>query len=58
MYHPCAPAEHVAKLRELARGCLQKHILTPYPKLTKEEVSVCVGGGHGAHSCLVALTCH
>lgn len=38
LYHPCAPPKQIAELRDLAKGCLQKHIITPYPQLTKEEV--------------------
>lgn len=38
LYHPCAPEEQVLKLKELAKSCLRRHIITPYPNLTRNEV--------------------
>ncbi|XP_078598720.1 uncharacterized protein LOC144874447 [Branchiostoma floridae x Branchiostoma japonicum] len=33
LYHPCASPAQVEKLKRLARGCLRRHIITPYRKL-------------------------
>ncbi|KAI8502840.1 hypothetical protein Bbelb_195420 [Branchiostoma belcheri] len=33
LYHPCASPAQVSKLKHLARGCLRRHIITPYRKL-------------------------
>lgn len=38
LYHPCTPVEQVNGLREVARSCLWKHLLTPYPHLSPEQV--------------------
>ncbi|XP_050025741.1 uncharacterized protein [Dermacentor andersoni] len=37
LYHPCAPRWFVEKLRKLVRGCLRKHIITPYRQLTLQR---------------------
>lgn len=36
LYHPCADATEVAKLRAIVTSCLRRHIITPYDKLPKE----------------------
>ena len=38
LYHPCAPEEQVLKLKELAKSCLRRHVITPYLNLTSNEV--------------------
>ena len=38
LYHPCTPLEQVDTLKSLARSCLWRHIVTPYPHLTTEKV--------------------
>lgn len=35
LYHPCADAGEIEKLRQIVKGCLRRHIITPYNKLTK-----------------------
>ncbi|XP_041097201.1 tumor protein p53-inducible protein 13 [Polyodon spathula] len=35
LYHPCAPPSLRASLSALARSCLFKHIVTPFPGLTR-----------------------
>ncbi|XP_030831549.1 uncharacterized protein LOC105441222 [Strongylocentrotus purpuratus] len=37
LYHPCADMSEVTRFRRIARGCLRKHIITPYKELTKER---------------------
>lgn len=36
LYHPCADEREVTRLRRIAKGCLRKHIITPYKELTRE----------------------
>ncbi|CAH1231293.1 Hypp377 [Branchiostoma lanceolatum] len=38
LYHPCASSAQVQKLKRLARGCLRRHIITPYRKLEPTRV--------------------
>ena len=38
LYHPCAHHEMVNRLRELVTGCVRKHIITPYAKLSTTRV--------------------
>ena len=40
LYHPCAPEEQVMKLKELAKSCLRRHVITPYLNITKNEVDL------------------
>ncbi|KAK6475541.1 tumor protein p53-inducible protein 13-like [Huso huso] len=35
LYHPCAPPSLRASLSALARSCLFKHVVTPFPRLTR-----------------------
>ncbi|MGH0186604.1 UNVERIFIED_CONTAM: hypothetical protein FKN15_021806 [Acipenser sinensis] len=35
LYHPCAPPSLRASLSALARSCLFKHVVTPFPGLTR-----------------------
>ncbi|GAV04227.1 hypothetical protein RvY_14539 [Ramazzottius varieornatus] len=35
LYHPCANMVQVDKLRTLVRGCLRRHLITPYNKLPR-----------------------
>lgn len=37
LYHPCANRNEVAKLKTLVKGCLYRHIITPYENLTSER---------------------
>ncbi|XP_055352738.1 uncharacterized protein LOC129598730 isoform X1 [Paramacrobiotus metropolitanus] len=36
LYHPCADPVQVEKLRSIVTGCIRRHIITPYNKLSKE----------------------
>ncbi len=38
LYHPCAPADQVLTLKDLARQCLWKHLVTPYLDLDPTHV--------------------
>lgn len=40
LYHPCADAAEVNKLRAVVTGCLRRYIITPYDKLPKQAVSI------------------
>ncbi|KAJ8312339.1 hypothetical protein KUTeg_009712 [Tegillarca granosa] len=37
LYHPCADKEQIELLKQLARNCLRKHIITPYNKLQRSR---------------------
>jgi hypothetical protein len=37
LYHPCVNQNDLEKLRALVKGCLFRHIITPYTNLTKER---------------------
>jgi len=37
LYHPCADSTEVDKLKQLVRGCIRKHVITPYNKLPMEQ---------------------
>ncbi|XP_043223745.1 uncharacterized protein LOC122382458 isoform X1 [Amphibalanus amphitrite] len=37
LYHPCADSTEVDKLKQLVRGCIRRHIITPYNKLSLER---------------------
>ena len=39
LYHPCANQLEVQKLKELVKGCLRRHIITPYNLLNEDRVS-------------------
>jgi len=39
LYHPCAPLDQIAALKQLAHSCLWKHVITPYPHLNRTQVS-------------------
>lgn len=39
LYHPCADEVEIKKLKDLARSCLRKHIITPYRPLGTEKVT-------------------
>lgn len=45
LYHPCAPQEQVIALKHLARSCLWKSVITPYPHLTKDQPLALVAWG-------------
>ncbi|KAH7955959.1 hypothetical protein HPB52_005286 [Rhipicephalus sanguineus] len=45
LYHPCAPAWFVEKLRKLVRDCLRKHIITPHRRLSLERPLALVAWG-------------
>jgi len=35
LYHPCAEANLIDEFRSIVSGCLRKHVITPYTKLSK-----------------------
>lgn len=37
LYHPCANKNQVEKLKKIVKGCLFKHIITPYKNLTSDR---------------------
>lgn len=37
LFDPCADYEQIELLKSLARGCLRKHIITPYKNLPPGE---------------------
>lgn len=37
LYHPCVNQNDLEKLRALLKGCLFRHIITPYAKLTNDR---------------------
>lgn len=37
LYHPCVDQTELNKLRKLVKQCIYRHIITPYPQLTKER---------------------
>jgi Protein of unknown function (DUF3105) len=43
LYHPCADHEQVALLKKTIKGCLFRHIITPYLNLTQERPIAVVG---------------
>lgn len=45
LYHPCADSSEVDKMREVATGCLRKHIITPYKLLPPETPFAAVSWG-------------
>jgi len=45
LYHPCADYQEVEKLRQLVRGCIRKHVITPYPQLSAERPLALVAWG-------------
>ncbi|XP_037093288.1 uncharacterized protein LOC119113072 [Pollicipes pollicipes] len=45
LYHPCADYEAVAELRQLVRGCIRKHVITPYPALSAARPLALVAWG-------------
>ena len=40
LYHPCAPLEQVMTLKDIAKSCLRKHIITSYPELSIDKVQM------------------
>lgn len=45
LYHPCAPTWFVQKLRTIVKGCLRKHIITPYKHLSLKRPLALVAWG-------------
>jgi Protein of unknown function (DUF3105) len=43
LYHPCAEPSQVEQLKKLIKGCLYRHVLTPYVNLTEERPIAVVG---------------
>ncbi|CAB0038831.1 unnamed protein product [Trichogramma brassicae] len=39
LYHPCANKMEVEKLKKIVKGCLRRHIITPYNLLDDDRVS-------------------
>lgn len=40
LYHPCAYPSEVDRLRNLVRGCVGKHVITPSTYLSPERVMI------------------
>lgn len=40
LYHPCANPLEVKRLKSLIKGCLRRHIITPYNLLEEDRVSL------------------
>lgn len=40
LYHPCANKNEVQLLRKIVKGCLYRHIITPYNLLPQERVRI------------------
>lgn len=38
LYNPCAPKDQIEKFKKLAKGCLRRHVITPYKKLPNNEL--------------------
>ncbi|PAV80467.1 hypothetical protein WR25_15970 [Diploscapter pachys] len=38
LYHPCADPNEVSYLRKIVAGCLYRHVITPYKKLSRDKV--------------------
>jgi hypothetical protein len=36
LYHPCADPNQVGMLRRIVKGCLHRHVITPYKELPAE----------------------
>lgn len=43
LYHPCADPQQVEKMKGLIKGCLFRHVITPYLNLTQERPLALVG---------------
>jgi hypothetical protein len=45
LYHPCTPLDQVSQLKQLARSCLWRHFVSPYPLLDPEWPMAVVSWG-------------
>ncbi|CAJ0942064.1 unnamed protein product, partial [Mesorhabditis belari] len=45
LYHPCTDLEELQKLRHLVTGCLWRHIVTPYNRLSEQRPLALVAWG-------------
>jgi len=45
LYHPCTHPATVDKLRRIVRGCIRKHIITPYTNLPEDRPLALVAWG-------------
>ncbi len=45
LYHPCAHNLAVKRLKAVVRGCIRKHVITPFTGLTKERPLALVAWG-------------
>lgn len=36
LYHPCADPDQIEEFKAVARGCLRRHIISPYKKMPPE----------------------
>ncbi|CAI8052637.1 N-acetylated-alpha-linked acidic dipeptidase 2 [Geodia barretti] len=45
LYHPCTPPDQVSQLKQLARSCLWRHFVSPYPLLDSEWPMAVVSWG-------------
>ncbi|KAJ8947625.1 hypothetical protein NQ318_002637 [Aromia moschata] len=46
LYHPCANKNEVNALKKLIKGCLYRHVITPYNFLSPERPLALVTWGH------------
>lgn len=45
LYHPCTEPLEVEKLKALIKGCLRRHVITPYTRLPRERPLALVAWG-------------
>jgi len=45
LYHPCTDPSLVDKLKKIVKGCIRKHIITPYHGLTEKQPLALVAWG-------------
>lgn len=45
LYHPCAEPLEIKKLKKIVKGCLRRHIITPYIHLSAEKPLALVAWG-------------
>lgn len=45
LYHPCTHHSIIEELRALVKGCIRKHIITPYARLSEKEPLALVAWG-------------
>ena len=45
LYHPCTHPATVDKLRRIVKGCIRKHVITPYTNLPEDRPLALVAWG-------------